>query len=154
MKDRNLDNNDNWATPDDFYDTLNREFNFQFDPCPLNPTFDGLSVDWKKRNYVNPPYSLKLKEAFVEKAVAESKKGKLCVCLLPVSTSTRLFHEVVEPNAVEIRFVRGRIKFRGINTFGIEVANKCGMHDSMIVVFDGRTKIEKLWTKIKSVAML
>ena len=36
MKDRNLQHSDNWSTPKDFYDTLNKEFNFDFDPCPLN----------------------------------------------------------------------------------------------------------------------
>lgn len=152
MKDRNLDNHDNWATPDYFYDPLNREFNFNFDPCPLNPTFDGLTIEWKERNFINPPYNRKLKEAFVEKAIIESKKGKLCVCLLPVSTSTKLFHDVIVPNANDIRFVKGRIKFIGVNTFGEQVETKCGMHDSMIVIFDGRTKLNKLWEKVRRVA--
>ena len=64
--------------------------------------------------------------------------GNLCVCLLPVSTSTILFHDVIQPNAKEIRFLRGRVKFIGVNTFGERVTNKPGMHDSMIVIFDGR----------------
>ena len=33
--------------------------------------------------------------------------------------------------------IRGGAKFEGINTFGEYVTNKNGMHDSMIVVFDG-----------------
>ena len=90
-----------------------------------------------KRNFVNPPYSRKLKEAFVKKAIDESKKGKLCVCLLPVSTSTKLFHDWIKPNAKEIRFIIGRIKFRGVNTKGERVTNKAGMHDSMVVIFGG-----------------
>lgn len=56
--------------------------------------------------------------------------------LLPVSTSTKIFHEVILPNA-EIRFLKGRVKFEGINSFGELVSNKCGMHDSMIVIFRG-----------------
>ena len=138
MKNRNLNNHDNWATPKELYDQLHEEFKFDFDPCPLYADFDGLEINWGGRNFVNPPYSRKLKDAFVKKAIEETNKNKLCVMLLPVSTSTVLFHDYIQPNANEIRFLRGRVKFVGINTFGEEVSNKAGMHDSMIVVFDGR----------------
>ena len=74
------------------------------------------------------------------KAIEESKKGKLCVMSLPVSTSTKLFHEHIQPNAKEIRFVKGRIKFLGVNTKGEYVTNKSPMHDSMVVIFDGRKR--------------
>ena len=100
--------------------------------------FDGLKIDWGKRNFINPPYSRKLKDSFVKKAIDESGKGKLCVMLLPVSTSTVLFHDFIQPNADEIRFIKGRVRFIGINTFGEKVTNKAGMHDSMIVVFKGK----------------
>lgn len=140
MKNRNLSHSNNWATPKEFYDKLDKEFNFDFDPCPLNeneitPEKDGLLIDWGISNFVNPPYSRDLKESFVKKAIQESKKGKVCVMLLPVSTSTVLFHEHIKPNAKEIRFVKGRIKFLGVNTKGEYVTNKAPMHDSMIVVF-------------------
>ena len=140
MKNRNLSHSNNWATPKEFYDKLDIEFNFDFDPCPLNeneitPEKDGLLIDWGMSNFVNPPYSRDLKENFVKKAIQESKKGKVCVMLLPVSTSTVLFHEHIKPNAKEIRFVKGRIKFLGVNTKGEYVTNKAPMHDSMIVVF-------------------
>lgn len=144
MKNRNLNHSDNWETPAYVYDPLNEEFNFDFDPCPIcfediKPENDGLLIDWGERNFINPPYSRKLKDAFVKKAVEESKKGKLCVLLIPVSTSTILFHDVILPNITEpIRFLRGRVKFIGVNTFGEKVSNKAGMHDSMIVIFDGR----------------
>ena len=146
MKDRNLKHSDNWETPKDLYNELNNEFNFDFDPCPINfdeitPDKDGLLIEWGKRNFINPPYSRKLKEAFVKKAISESKKGKLCVCLIPVSTSTKLFHEHILPNKTEIRFLKGRVKFKGYNTKGQLVDNKCGMHDSMIVVFDGTSNL-------------
>lgn len=137
MKNRNLKNSDDWATPQDFLDTLNQEFNFNFDPCPMNHNtdeWDGLEVEWGTSNFVNPPYSRKLKDAFVKKAIEESNKGKLCVLLLPVSTSTKLFHDYIQPNASEIRFLRGRLKFAGFNTKGEFVNNKVGMHDSMIVI--------------------
>lgn len=97
-------------------------------------SWDWLEVERWKSNFINPPYSRKLKEAFVKKAIEESKKWKTCVMLLPVSTSTVLFHDYIKPNAKEIRFLRGRVKFWWINTKWEYVDNKCGMHDSMIVI--------------------
>ena len=143
MKNRNLDHSDNWATPKEFYNKLDQEFNFDFDPCPLNlgaitPENDGLLIEWGLSNFVNPPYSRDLKEKFVIKAIEESKKSKLCVMLLPVSTSTKLFHDHILPNQKEIRFIKGRIKFLGINTKGEYVTNKAPMHDSMIIVFGSK----------------
>lgn len=141
MKNRNLKHSDNWKTPPVLLDSLNQEFSFDFDPCPYSegePLFDGLLVDWGRSNFVNPPYSKALKEAFVRKSISEAKKGKLCVLLLPVSTSTKLFHDVILPEKPEIRFIRGRIAFHGYNTKGeYSITNK-GMHDSMLVIFDGR----------------
>ena len=140
MKNRNLNHSDNWETPKELFNKLNEEFNFNFDPCPIcfddeiPPEKDGLLIEWGSRNFVNPPYSRKLKDEFVKKAIEESRKGKLVVMLLPVSTSTILFHDFIKPNAKEIRFLRGRVKFVGVNTKGERVTNKAGMHDSMIVV--------------------
>ena len=136
MKNRNINHRDDWKTPDYILTPLKKEFDFNFDPCPINPIVDGLTIEWGSRNFINPPYSQQLKEAFIRKAYEESQKGKLCVMLLPVSTSTKIFHEVIYHNA-EIRFLKGRVKFEGINTFGKQVNNKCGMHDSMIVIFRG-----------------
>ena len=135
MKNRNLTHSDNWATPKELYDKLNSCYHFDFDPCPLNSDFDGLNIRWGMSNFVNPPYSRKLKEAFVMKALEERKKGSLSVLLLPVSTSTKLFHDVILNCAKEIRYIRGRVKFEGINTKGEFVNDKTPMHDSMIVVF-------------------
>ena len=168
MKERNLPHEDHWATPDDFYNNLNLQYDFDFDPCPFMHDinkWDGLKIEWKERNYINPPYSDKkatgyLKTSFVKKALEESKKGKLCVLLLPVSTSTKLFHNIIKPNADSIELLKGRLKFKGVNTKGQFVnypnptddfikqegtwkliplyIKNSGMHDSMLVVFDGR----------------
>lgn len=141
MKNRNLEHKDDWATPKSFYESLDQEFNFDFDPCPFQhdiTKWDGLKIEWGQRNFVNPPYSLKLKESFVIKSIEESRKGKLCVLLLPVSTSTKLFHDWILPNQKEIRFIKRRLKFSGINTKGELVTDKPAMHDSMVVIFDGR----------------
>ena len=140
MKNRNINSGDDWRTPYDLYKKLDQEFNFDFDTCPFMHNlseWNGLKIEWGKSNFVNPPYSRKLKEAFIMKAFQEYRKGKNVVMLLPVSTSTKIFHEVILPNC-EIRFLRGRVKFEGINTKGELVNNKCGMHDSMICIFKKR----------------
>jgi len=121
----------NWGTPPLFFDEYDELYDFNFDPCPLNhdiSKWDGLKVEWGTRTFVNPPYDRKTKEAFVKKAVLESKKGKLVVMLLPVSTSTKLFHDYILPNISQpIRFVKGRLKFGN--------SNSSGTFDSMVVIF-------------------
>jgi len=82
-----------------------------FDPCPHNPDFDGLSIDWHNRNYVNPPYNDALK--WFIKGVEEREKGNMSVFLLPARTDTKLFHEHVMVQANYIWFIKGRLRFIG-----------------------------------------
>lgn len=49
MKNKNLPPDDNWITPDHIYNPLDKEFGFNFDPCPYNTgaiVNDGLKIDW------------------------------------------------------------------------------------------------------------
>lgn len=139
---------EHWSTPDYVYESLNREFNFDFDPYPvldeadINDSNDGTVIDWGKRNYVNPPYKKDAKKEFVIKGIVEMDRGNLSALMLPVSTSTELFHDFVYPNATEIRFVRRRIKFIGKNSKGEIVSSSCGMADSMIIIFDPKDRPE------------
>jgi site-specific DNA-methyltransferase (adenine-specific) len=158
MKKIHINNDDNYATPPEFYEELNKRFKFDFDPCPYNEKdidIDGLNIEWGMSNFINPPYSQKLKEAFIKKGIEEMKKGKVCVFLIPVSTSTKLFHDYIKPNATEIEFVRGRIKFGKVDNdsnFYYPVNSKgkvqSGTKDSMIVVFDGRKNISDVMNSI------
>lgn len=99
----------NWKTPNKFYEALNEEFNFDFDPCPTNPKFNGLEVTWGKSNFVNPPYGNKIK-LFVKKAYEEQLLGKTVVMLIPSRTDTIWWHEYCM-KADEIRFIKGRLHF-------------------------------------------
>lgn len=101
---------DNWKTPQDLYDDLDKEFGFNFDPCPLNenPDFDGLLIEWGSKTFCNPPYS-KLRD-WCKKAYQESVKGKTIVMLIPSRTDTRAWHDYVM-KAQEIRFIKGRLRF-------------------------------------------
>ena len=122
---------DHWQTPPELYRKLDEEFKFNFDPCPLNPTFDGLSVPWKERNFCNPPYS-KI-TAFLQKAHAEFLNGisEVTVFLCFANTDTRWFHDYVYYHSDEIRFLRKRLKF--LNYYGQE--QSAAMRPSMVVVF-------------------
>lgn len=137
MKNRNLQHKDDWKTPDYILNDIKKEFWAFFDPCPYqhDMSWNWLEVEWWFINFVNPPYSRVLKEAFVKKWIEESKKWKTCVFLLPVSTSTKLFHDYILPNKKEIRFIRWRVKFSWYNTKWEFVSNNCWMHDSMLVIF-------------------
>ena len=90
MKNRNINNHDNWETPSYLYDKLNKEFNFDFDPCPIcfdeiTPDKDGLLIEWGQRNFVNPPYSRKLKKHLLKKQSKNLKKESyVFVCYLLV----------------------------------------------------------------------
>lgn len=138
-----LDNNDDWQTPPYIYDPLHKEFNFDYDPCPVGGT-DGLTSDWGKSNFVNPPYNRIDKPKFVKKAVEEWQKGKTVVLLIPSSTGTKDFHKYFwdkmtskPKTGVEIRFVEGRISFHGFNTKGEWSEKNKGKHDSMLVILRG-----------------
>ncbi len=102
---------DRWGTPGEVYERLHAEFKFDFDPCPMDGDRDGLSplfTSWSgKRVYCNPPYGHGL-ERWLERGLEAS----IAVFLLPARTDTKWFHDIVLPKAKEIRFVRGRIKFR------------------------------------------
>lgn len=115
---------DIWYTPKDVYEKLNKEFNFDFDPCPINPNFNGLEVNWGDCSFCNPPYS-KIK-FWVEKSYKEFKYGKTVVLLIPSRTDTKWWHEYVM-KASEIRFIKGRLKFGG--------AKNSAPFPSCIVVF-------------------
>lgn len=118
----------NWKTPDLIFEQLNKEFRFDYDPCPSNNNFDGLKTEWGLRNYINPPYTTKLQNAFLDKGLYEFKKNKLCVFLLPARTSTKRFHEIILPFATEIRFIKGRLKFSDQKNYA--------PFPSMIVIFN------------------
>lgn len=82
-----------WLTPPDLYAQLDAEFNFDFDPCPYPKpdNFNGLTCEWGKSSYVNPPFGSVISEgrkrgitAWVRKSIEESKKGKTVVLVYPL----------------------------------------------------------------------
>jgi hypothetical protein len=82
-----------WITPPELYEQLNLEFGFDFDPCPHPKPegFDGLTCEWGKSNYVNPPFGSIVHQgrkkgptAWARKAIAEHEQGKTVVLVYPI----------------------------------------------------------------------
>jgi|APSaa5957512535_1039671.scaffolds.fasta_scaffold197976_1 hypothetical protein len=101
------------CTPDRVYDIIKSKWGYSkddmFDPCPINPEYNGLEISWKLINYVNPPYTL-LRE-FVAKAIQEIGIGNKTILLLPCKTDQEWFHDLLDLN-VEIKWIRKRLKFK------------------------------------------
>ena len=135
-----LENNNHWGTPDKEYMEWDKEFNFDFDPCPLYhdlSKWDGLEIPWGNCNFVNPPYDRVNKPKFIRKAYEEWLLGKTSVLLIPSATGTRQFHELIKPHA-EVREIKGRLAFKGYNTKGEYTTKNKGKHDSLLVIFRGK----------------
>ncbi len=126
---------DAWATPQEVFDELNREFQFTLDPCATkeNATCkkfytkedNGLLQSWEgERVFCNPPYGREIGK-WVKKAYEASEGGATVVCLLPARTDTKWFHEYCKQG--EIRFIKGRLKFGE--------AKNSAPFPSMVVVF-------------------
>ena len=101
-----LHQSDLWKTPSKIYKHfMERGY---FDPCPVNPEFDGLNIEWKLYNFVNPPYSQI--DEWLEKAYMEREKEHYSVFLLPVRSDTKWFRKLME-NGCCIVLIQGRLKF-------------------------------------------
>ena len=138
---------DEWATPQNLFDQLNAEFDFEIDLAATAENtkcssfyslqLDSLSQHWGSRfdrGWLNPPYSRGVCRHFIEKAARQRRMGFLTVMLLPSRTDTKAFHTHIydakmwQPReGVEIRFLPGRLKFGN--------AKNGAPFPSMIVIF-------------------
>ena len=135
--------NDDWETPIELFNQLNKEFGFTVDvaaditnaklPKFFSKKENGLLQSWAGENvFCNPPYSNLY--PWLQKAAEEQKNGAVSVFLIPARTDTQAFHEFVWDNIlhktrtkVAVRFLKGRLKF-----------NNCDVpapFPSMVVIF-------------------
>lgn len=144
-----------WETPQEFFDALDREFHFVLDVAATRGNAkcknffteedNGLEQNWGGIEQINGPFPNTLARTgavwcnppcskqlgkWVKKASEESKKGVTVVMLIPSRTETRWFHDYIyNKDNVEIRFVKGRIRFSG--------SSVNAPFPSMVVVFHG-----------------
>lgn len=128
--------NQNWATRWEHFNQIQDYFDVEFnlDPCAEAETAkcdtfftkeqDMFSIeDWSKAEglydkypevsvFMNPPYGRE-QPKFVEELVKRIKSEQVweSAILVPARTDTKLFHDIILPNATEIVFYQGRLVF-------------------------------------------
>lgn len=129
-----------WLTPTELYAQLNKEFNFDFDPCPFPKPddFDGLTCEWGNSNYVNPPFGSIIHEgkkkgptAWVRKCIQEWQKGKTVVLVYPVDKWLLMLTKAILGEDAEIRNL-GDIKW--IATEDNSIGKGTGRHIAMFIL--------------------
>lgn len=111
-----------WATPQDLFNNLNKEFIFTLDPCATKENAkcskfytienDGLSKSWHGQTvFMNPPYGRQIGK-WIKKAFEEWDAYTTIVCLIPSRTDTAYWHDYIQDLA-KVVFIRGRLNFGG-----------------------------------------
>ncbi len=116
---------DAWATPDNLFESLHKEFGFTLDSCAtkqnakvpnyIDKDTDALSVRWQtfgrfnQAVFCNPPYGRGM-ERWLAKAWETCRDGATVVVLIFARTDTQWWAKYA-PKAAEWRFVSGRLKF-------------------------------------------
>jgi site-specific DNA-methyltransferase (adenine-specific) len=137
---------DEWGTPQWLFDLLDQEFHFSLDAAAdgenrkckayFDKFISGLDHEWTRLSatFLNPPYSAGNIDRFMAKALKESQKGAVVVCLVPVASDTRWWHDYVMKSQ-EIRFIKGRVKFIGYDEQGNQIRNS-PTFSSCVAIFD------------------
>lgn len=112
-----------WRTPGHLFDLLDAEFDFTLDPCAsaaIKPGIEwfgeadqGLWQEWSGRVFINPPYGRAIAD-WMRKISLERDRCEVIVALVPSRTDSAWWHDHAMP-ATEIRFIRGRLHFEGVD---------------------------------------
>ncbi|CAH1857380.1 phage N-6-adenine-methyltransferase [Convivina praedatoris] len=112
---------DDWETPTDLFNVLNKKFKFDLDACASDDNHkldnyytaesNALINDWDGNVFVNPPYGRNI-SMFIKKTYDEIKRdnNRIIVMLVLARTDTKYWHEFIQNKAV-IKFLKGRLKF-------------------------------------------
>lgn len=133
-----------WETPQDFFDKVNKEFNFNLDVCAVpetakcskffTPENNALIQKWDGVCWMNPPYGREIIK-WIAKAYNESLNNNTIVCLIPARTDTKYWHNYCM-KAKEIRLIKGRLKFGN--------ASNSAPFPSALIIFENHTSPLKI----------
>lgn len=122
-------NTDEYSTPQDLFNSLNKKYNFTLDPCSTNYNYkcdkhytindNGLVQSWYDEIvFCNPPYS-NIKD-WVDKCIYEYLNNNTkIVLLIPSRTDTKYFHKLLDLSKnhnIYVEFIKGRLKFNDLKT--------------------------------------
>lgn len=109
-----------WETPNDFYNQIDSEFNFNLDVCALpynakctnyyTPDDNGLNKTWFGSCWMNPPYDKSI-GLWMKKAYEASQKGTTVVCLIQGRSSDTIWWHDYVMRSSEIRYIKDRLHF-------------------------------------------
>lgn len=80
---------DYWYTPRYVLERVESFMGPYFDPCPIDPQQNGLEIAWGADCFINPPYSEKLMNLFIDKAKHEFADTKRFLWLVNFSNSKK-----------------------------------------------------------------
>ena len=118
----NIPDRDEWETPQELFDKLDQQYKFEFDCCANENNsktfyhtnsfelfYQAVTIAW-----MNPPFS-KAKQMFehffkiIDKGVAIYRCDNL---------ETKIWQDIIFPNADWVFFPRGRVCYEGMNGSG------------------------------------
>ena len=134
-----------WGTPPAFIKYVENTFgvNFTLDaaanehnakaPVWIDEEADSLTQQWRGVVWLNPPFGHggKNVKQFIQRAVDMKYMCGSIWVLIPARTDTRMFHELVIPNASAIYFIKGRLN----HTHPTKVKGANATFPSMLVEF-------------------
>ena len=107
---------DSVRTPEFILTKIRSEFGELYDPCPYNPKFDsqknkdGLTTEWGKVSFVNPPYSFV--RPWFRKAREQWLSGKTVILFVKLlNLGTQYARNSI--TGAEVRILSNKIQFPG-----------------------------------------
>lgn len=143
-----------WETPQELFDNLNNEFDFELDAFASDKNAkckhffterdDSFQQDWTKYKsiFINPPYTSKVQDEVLKKindTISSNWRGGVIVLLIPARTDTKRWHDYIFNKADDIRFIKGRLRFEVDG-----IPRSSSTFPSAVIVYDLRNKEEEV----------